>query len=133
MESPTIIPPRAVRANVSRLEPFRAAIATARKQRLSYRAIVTILGEQHQVPISHRGLADFCLRRGIVKGIGETEASVTSVTVHVSPNDGQVVPTQEPEADLPLDGGFKLGRNKKVETWKSTTGVRPSTAETNAH
>ncbi len=121
MKHSTIIPKCPQRINVSRLEPYRSSIAVARQRKLSYRTIVAFLQDQHQVKISHRGLADFCLRRGILKGQGETQIPAGSVQI-VSRDEINAPELSQP---LPLDGGFKVGRNKLVETWKSTTGTRP--------
>lgn len=75
--------PEHVRPNLSRLEAHRSLIALARRRRWPFQAIADLLLEQHGLQISGRSVSDFCRRRGIVKGKGETrkpipgESSVT--------------------------------------------------------
>jgi hypothetical protein len=64
--------PEHVRPNLSRLEAHRSQIALARRRRWPFQAITDLLLEQHGLQISGRSVSDFCRRRGIVKGKGET-------------------------------------------------------------
>jgi hypothetical protein len=64
--------PEHVDPNVSCLEPHRSEVAQARRRRWPYQAIATLLHERHGLRISSRAVCGFCLRRGIVKGKGET-------------------------------------------------------------
>lgn len=59
-------------ARVSCLEEHREVIALSRRRKCSYRTIAVFLLEQHSLKISHRAIREFCCRRGIVKGKGET-------------------------------------------------------------
>lgn len=70
--------PRYTSPNVSCLEAFRAEIARARQQNWPFRAIAEMLREQHQLVIRPRAICGFCKRRGIEKGVGETQPSAPS-------------------------------------------------------
>ena len=63
-----------VRPNVSRIEPFRAEVALARKRGWPYDKIAAHLNDRHGVTISDRAVSNFCRCRGIKKGLGETTA-----------------------------------------------------------
>ena len=67
--------PNHVRPNVSRLEAFRSLVAEARRGNWPYRRIVTYLDEQHDLKICAKSIRLFCKRRGIKKGVGETESA----------------------------------------------------------
>ncbi|MCB1100608.1 MAG: hypothetical protein KDN22_33910 [Verrucomicrobiae bacterium] len=64
--------PEHVRPNLSHLETYRSLVALARRRRWPFQAIAYLLLEQHGLHISRRSVSDFCRRRGIVKGRGET-------------------------------------------------------------
>ncbi len=52
----------------------------SRRRKCSYRTIAAFLLEQHSLKISHRAIREFCRRRGIVKGKGETVIESPSET-----------------------------------------------------
>lgn len=64
--------PEYVRPNLSCLEAHRAEVALARRRKWPCRAIAELLFERHGLRITGRAVSDFCRRRGIVKGVGET-------------------------------------------------------------
>ena len=70
-ESPQDLPEH-TRPNVSQLETYRSEVALARRRNWPYRAIAELLLERHALRISGRAISDFCQRRRIQKGVGET-------------------------------------------------------------
>ena len=77
-DSPPKLPLREyIRPNISRLEVVREVIAEARHRRWPYRQIVEFLGVDYQITISVPNLRLFCIRRGIEKGVGETQKKET--------------------------------------------------------
>jgi|GEM_PF-3162264 len=61
-----------VRPNVSCIEPYRGEVALAREGSWPYPKIAVLLKERHDLDVSPRTICDFCLRRNIEKGVGET-------------------------------------------------------------
>ena len=66
-----------VRPNVSRIESHREEVALARKRRWPYDRIVALLKERHGLVVSDRAVSAFCRRRGIQKGVGETDSDIS--------------------------------------------------------
>ncbi|MDA0810811.1 MAG: hypothetical protein O3C21_00240 [Verrucomicrobia bacterium] len=100
--------PEHARPNLSRLEAHRSQIALARRRRWPFQAIADLLLEQLGLQISGRSISDFCRRRGIVKGKGETREAPQgeSGIAHRDPLSGNApIPTQ-PRARKAKDAKF---------------------------
>lgn len=74
------------RPNGSRLEPHREFVAKLRKMGWPYQAMTERLREDCDVSISVSALHEFCKRRKIKKGTGETSITIAEVARSTTEN-----------------------------------------------